>query len=265
MTKRFGFDASRIQTLEESILWAAQNGFRYIDFNADSTPNDIASFNAERIRKVRDLCSTHGIEIGIHPSSAVNNAEIAPIVAEAIDEYLLANLNLAVQLGCGWLVGHGGYHFGDVQSRRIAVIERIKRLVHRAEKTEVQIFFENHNKEPDHAEIHYIPHNVEETRWFFDEIQSPHFKWAFNVAHAHLVPENWQGFLDEFGVDHIGQVRLNDNRGDYEVHLVPGEGNIDFPSLFARLKLMSYEGWFSLGFGNEEDKLRVRDWFTTLL
>ena len=88
---------------------------------------------------------------------------------------------------------------------------------------------------------------------------------AFNVAHGHLVPEGWQGFLETFGVDNIGQVRLNDNTGEYEIHLIPGEGNIDFEGLFARLRELGYDGWFSLGFGNDADKVRVRDWFTSLL
>lgn len=262
---RFGFDAPKHQTLEDSILWAAKNGFRYIDFQADLPPNDIASFDAARLHKVRELCEAHGIKIGIHPSSAINNAEYVPIMSEAVDEYLFANFDLAVQLGCGWLIGHGGYHFGDLKRRRETAIDRLKRLVERAEKTDVMIFFENHNKEPESAEIHYLPHNIEETRWFFDAIQSSHFKWAFNVAHGHLVPEGWQGFLEEFGADNIGQVRLNDNKGDYEIHLVPGQGNIDFPALFAKLSKMGYSGWFSLGFGNEADKIRVRDWFVTFL
>ncbi len=265
MTHRFGFDAPRHQTLEDSILWAAQNNLPHIDFQADLSPNDIASFDNARVRKVRDLCEKHGVEIGIHPSSAINNAEYVPIMAEAVDEYLFANFDLAVRLNCGWLVGHGGYHFGDVQRRQAVSLERMKRLVDHAEKTDVIIFFENHNKEPEHAEIHYIPHNVEETREFFDAIQSPHFRWAFNVAHGHLVPEGWQGFLDTFGVDNIGQVRLNDNTGEYEIHLIPGEGNIDFEGLFARLRELGYDGWFSLGFGNDVDKIRVRDWFTSLL
>ena len=49
---------------------------------------------------------------------------------------------------------------------------------------------------PDNAEMHYIPHNVAETRRFFDAIEAPRFKWAFNVGHAHLVPDGFDGFLD---------------------------------------------------------------------
>ena len=264
MMNRFGFDVSG-QPIEQLIRWAAQNSFYYIDFQADLPPNDIASFDATRVRAVRDLCETHNIAIGIHTSSAINSAEYVPIMAEAVDEYLFANLDLAARLGCGWLIGHGGYHFGDIPRRRERAVERMKRLVDKAEQADVPIFFENHNKEPEYAEIHYIPHNVEETHWFFDAIQSPYFKWAFNVAHGHLVPEGWEGFLDAFGVENIGQVRLNDNTGDYEIHLVPGEGTIDFEALFARLKADGYSGWFSLGFGNDADKVRVRDWFATLV
>ena len=196
MRERFGFDAPKQKPIEASIEWAAENGFGYIDFQADVPPNDIASFDAARVRTVRELCEKHGIALGIHPSSAINNAEYVPIMSEAVDNYLYANLDLAQRLGCGWLIGHGGYHFGDVAQRRDTAIERIQRLVARAEQAEIVIFFENHNREPEHAEIHYIPHNVEETRWFFDAMCSPYLKWAFNVAHGHLVPEGWRGFLD---------------------------------------------------------------------
>ena len=73
------------------------------------------------------------------------------------------------------------------------------------------------------------------------------------------------GFLDTFGVDNIGQVRVNDNTGEYEIHLVPGEGTIDFPSLFDRVETGGYQGWYNLGFGNGADKIRIRDWFETMI
>jgi len=33
----------------------------------------------------------------------------------------------------------------------------------------LELHFENHNAEPEHAEIHYIPHTVAETRRFFSD------------------------------------------------------------------------------------------------
>ena len=265
MSTRFGFDAPKNLPIEESIAWAAANDFWYIDFNADSPPNDITSFDRTRIAGVRNLLEETGVQLGVHPVSAINNAECVPIMSEAVNEYLEANLRLAAALGCGWIIGHGGYHFGDVELRRQAAVDRIQRLVDLAGKAGLMVYFENHNKEPDLAEIHYIPHNVEETRWFFDAIQAPHFKWAFNVAHGHLVPEGWAGFVDVFGVDNIGQVRVNDNTGEFEIHMVPGEGTIDFSALFAKVEGGGYDGWYNLGFGDEADKIRIRDWFETLV
>jgi sugar phosphate isomerase/epimerase len=264
MKDRFGFNAAG-KPLEEHIAWAGGNHFGYIDFAADAPPNDIKSFDDARVRRVRSLCDRHGVRIGIHTTSAVNGAEYVPIMSEAVDRYLLANLDLSLRLACGWVIVHGGYHFGDLPARKNAAVERIKRITREAERRHATLFFENHNKEPRHAEIRYLPHTVEETRWFLDQIQSPNLKWAFNVAHAHLVPEGWKGFLDAFGVSRIGQVRLNDNQGDYEIHLVPGEGNIDFKAVFAQLRQRGYKGWFSLGFGNDADKIRVRDQFVKLL
>ncbi len=265
MSERFGFDAPKDVPIEESIVWADQNGFRYIDFQADLPPNDVASFDTDRVRRVRALCDAHRVAVGIHTSSAVNVAALVPVMARAASEYLLANLELAERLGAGWIVAHGGYHFGDREQRQAAAVEQLQHLLAQAEGTGIAIFLENHNKEPDDAEIHYMPHNVEETRWFFEAIGSPQPKWSFNVAHAHLVPEDWRGFLDAFGVGNIGQVRLNDNTGTHEIHLVPGEGNIDFRAVFAALRERGYSGWFSLGFGDQQDKVRVRDGFVSLL
>ena len=84
MKHRFGFDAPKHRPIEASIRWAAENGFRYIDFQADVPPNHIAAFDAARVRTVRDLCETHDIAIGIHPSSAINNAEYVPIMLKPL-------------------------------------------------------------------------------------------------------------------------------------------------------------------------------------
>ncbi len=260
--ERFGFNAPRLRPLEATLEWAAANRFSYVDFNADAAPNGVHDFDDARARHVRDLSQRHGLHIGIHTSSAVNNAEVAPFVADAVDEYLRANVELAERLGCEWVIVHGGYHFGDVQRRRDVAVSRLQRLHEFAVARQVPLWFENHNKEPDRAEIHYIPDNVEELRWFLEApglADSPWFRWSFNAAHAHLVPEGVAGFLDAFGVERIAQVRLTDNTGEYEVHLVPGQGTIDFPDIFRRLDRAGYGGPFALDFGADEDKVRVRD------
>lgn len=265
--ERFGFNAPGDRPLEASIKWAAENHFFYLDFNADDGPNALDSFDDSRVGRVHDLCAQHNVHIGIHTRSSVNNAEIAPYVAGAVDEYNRINIRLAKRLGCEWVIVHGGYHFGDVGRRREAAVARLQRLADTASEEEMPLWLENHNKEPEHAEIHYIPYTVEQLRWFLDAPglhDTPWLLWSFNVGHANLVPEKIPGFLEAFDVRRIAQVRVTDNRGDYEEHLVPGKGNIDFVDTFRRLDSAGYTGPFSLDFGTLEDKARIRDQWLSL-
>jgi sugar phosphate isomerase/epimerase len=259
--ERIGYDAGGTH-LEEALAWALANALHYVDFNADRGPNHLNSWSDERVRAVRETCARHNIHLGLHTASAVNVAEVSPYVSDAVDAYLRANIDLATRLGCEWLVVHGGYHFSsDISARKAASLERLKRTVAYAEQANAHLLLENLNFEPDDAEIHYLAHNIDECRYYFEAISSPHFGWAFTVNHANLVPEGINGFIDAFGISRIGEVRLADNLGDKEVHLNPGEGNIDFVSLFKRLEAAGYQGHYMMAFGNQADKLAALDFF----
>ena len=257
---RIGFDAGSTP-LEEALEFAAANGFHYMDFNADTGSNRLDGWSDERVRRVRDACDRDSISLTIHTTSGVNVAELAPFVGDAVDRYLSANVDLAERLGCGRLVVHGGFHFSSsVDARKSASVERLRRAVAHAEKSGRVLLLENLNFEPDDAEVHYLAHTVEECKTYFDAISSESFGWAFTVNHAHLVPEDIDGFLDAFGIDRIGEVRLADNVGHREVHLVPGQGNIDFGAVFSRLESSGYGGFYTMSFGSLQDKLDAREW-----
>jgi sugar phosphate isomerase/epimerase len=180
----------------------------------------------------------------------------------AIDDYLRQNFDLAAAVGGAYVICHGGYHFSGDREQRLAVaIDRMQRAVSWASERDLDIYFENHNKEPDNAEIHYMPRDVAETRQFFQAIDDPRFKWAFNVGHAHLVTDGFDGFLNAFGVERIGQVRLNDTHGRYEEHLLPGQGIVDFRAVFRRLTEAGYDGPFTLDFGTSEERAHWRTVF----
>ena len=256
---RIGFDAGSTR-VEDALDWVARHRFFYLDFNADTGANRLDAWDAARVRAVRATCERHGIHLGLHTSSAVNVAELSPHVSHGVDDYLRANVDLAVRLGCEWVIVHAGYHFSSALSARTtASLERLQRLTAYAETTGAHLVLENLNREPDRAEIHYLAHTVEECRVYFDAIRSPHFGWAFTVNHAHLVPDGIDGFVDAFGVDRIGEVRLADNTGEYEIHLRPGEGTIDFDAMFARLESSGYRRHYTMAFGSLEDKIAARD------
>jgi sugar phosphate isomerase/epimerase len=260
---RIGIDLGGRRPIEEGIAWAAANGVRYVDCcleAAGPAPNAPHLWTPERVAAVRAGAEQGAVQLGLHTLSGVNVAETSPFVGDAVDRYLDAYIDLAARLGAAWIVVHGGFHFSsDYVARRAASIERLTRAVERAERAGVRLLLENLNREPEHAEVRYLAFSIEECRGYFSRISSPALGWAFTVNHAHLLPQGVAGFLDAIGVERCGEVRVADNRGDFEQHLKPGEGTIDFPDMFRRLEDGGYRGHYMLAFGSREDMLEGRD------
>ncbi|NQW17481.1 MAG: sugar phosphate isomerase/epimerase [Chloroflexi bacterium] len=257
---RIGFDAGT-QDLESAIAWSILHGIKFIDINCDIGSNHIDNWDDGRIENVADLLADNNIHVGIHTLSAVNIAEFSPRMSEAVDGYLAANIELGARLGAEWITVHAGMHFTtELEARRKASIDHLKRATILAEALGQQLLLENLNFEPDDAEVHYLAHTVEECHWYFDAIKKDAFGWAFTANHANLVPDGVDGFLKAFGVDRIGCVRLADNVGTVEVHMIPGEGNIDFKSMFHRLEGAGYGGHYTMAYGTPVQKLESRDW-----
>jgi sugar phosphate isomerase/epimerase len=260
---RIGVDLGGRRPLEEGLEWAAAHSVRYLDCSLDAAgqaPNAPDLWTAKRCARVQESCQRAGVHLGLHTLSAVNIAETAPFVAEAVDRYLRAYTELAPRLGAQWIVVHGGLHFSsDYAARRAASLERLRRAVDHAERVGVRLLLENLNREPERAEVHYLAVTIEECREYLERIPSPYLGWAFTVNHAHLLEEGIDGFLDAVGLDRCGEVRLADSRGDYEQHLKPGEGTIDFGRMFRRIEGSGYRHHYMLAFGSWQDMLAGRD------
>ena len=259
---RIGFDAGGTR-VEDALAFAARNSFHYVDFNADRGPNDLRRWDDERVAAFRARCDADDLHVGVHTLSGVNVAEFSPFASEGVDRYLEANVDLATRLGCEWVVVHAGFHFSAAEAARkeaaLERLKRLKRLTGYAERHGARLLLENLNREPNNAEVHYQAFDIGECRYFFDAISSDAFGWAFTVNHANLVPERTEGFVDELGIGRIGEVRLADNTGEYEVHLLPGEGNIDFGAVFGLIEGAGYTGHYSMAFGTEDEKVAARD------
>lgn len=257
---RIGIDLGRKIRLEAGIELAASHGIRFIDVQLDTGDNAFDRFDTVRCAGIRRACEAHGIRLGLHTSSAVNVAEYAPIVGAAVDRYLEAYLDVYHELGAQWIVLHAGYHFTSDQSQRMqAGLDRIRRLVERAERTGAMLYLENLNKEPAQAEVHYLAHTLEEWRWYFERIDSPSFRLSFTANHAHLVPEGVDGFIDGLDFTRVGEVRLADCwRNGHEEHLLPGRGDFDFGSMFRRIEAAGFGGHYTNAFGTLNDMIEAR-------
>jgi sugar phosphate isomerase/epimerase len=257
---RIGVDLGRRAKIEDGIEAAIEHGVRYLDLKIDVAPNAIESLTKERIKAIRETCEKHEIHIGVHTLSAVNMAEIAPHVRDGVDRYIKGHMDACMELGGEWIVVHAGFHFtSDFELRRDAGLERLKRFSDYGEKIGLTLLLENMNWEPDDAEVHYLAHNLEECHYYFERLDSPRLRWAFTVNHAHLVPEGIDGFIDAMDLGRCDEVRLADCFGDKEVHLKPGEGNIDFGHAFKRIESAGFQGHYMNAFGSLEDMVAARD------
>src|SRR5437667_8802868 len=87
---RIGIDVGRKLPLEEAIAWAAANAVRFVDVQLDTGANALGTIDARRAAGLRASAERQGIHLGLHTSSAVNVAEYAPYVGEAVEEYIRA-------------------------------------------------------------------------------------------------------------------------------------------------------------------------------
>ncbi len=258
---RIGIDVGRKMSVEEAVKWAIDNDVTHIDCQIDVAPNALQSFGEARAAPIRDACAEAGLHLGLHTLSAVNIAEFAPFASDAVDTYLKTYVDASIRLGAEWIVVHAGYHFTDDIDERMQIgLERLKRVTAYAEEKGARILLENLNWEPDRAEVHYLAHTVEECLYYFDRLDSPALGWSFTVNHATLVPEGIAGFLDAMPTDRLAEVRLADNNGEYEIHMQPGEGIIDFTDMFRRVEATGYSGYYMNAFGSLDDMLRGRDY-----
>ena len=137
--------------------------------------------------------------------------------------------------------------------------ERLKRIADYAQKNKAVILLENLNKEPDDAEVHYLAHTVEECRYYWD-IDSPALGLSFTANHAHLVPEGIEGFVDALDFSRVREVRLADCfRNGYEIHLPPGEGDLDFGEMFRLIEGRGFTGTYVNAFKSLDAMLAARD------
>jgi len=258
---RIGIDIGHKLPLEDAVAWASAHDLRFVDVQLDTGANALGTIDERRAAALHATCERHGVHLGLHTSSAVNVAEYAPYVGDAVEQYLTAYVDAACRLGAEWIVMHAGFHFTSDREERIAAgRERLRRIVAYAERKGALVLLENLNKEPPEAEVHYLAHTVEEWRSYFERIQSPAFRLSFTVNHAHLVPEGVAGFIDAIEMDRVEEVRLADCfRNGHEVHLKPGAGDLDFGDMFRRIEGAGFRGHYMNAFGSLDDMLKGRD------
>ncbi len=106
-------------------------------------------------------------------------------------------------------------------------LERIKRLICKAEDSNINLAFENLRR-PGHL------------RYIFENVESERIKFCFDIGHWHCHAPN-EDLLSEFG-SKLTALHLHDNDGTDDQHLLPFEGTIDWVKAMRKIKSIEYQG-----------------------
>ncbi len=172
-----------------------------------------------------------------------------------IEVFLVGDEDVSSLLGCGFeLVCHlpelDGKCFESLEQSR--QLEARKAVVHF--HTRSQMTFEEKTQtlrrlQRGAAEsgIVLCLENTEETVEALKSVfvAVPELRFCLDVGHANLFSNNPLDFLRIFK-DRLEHLHISDNRGGNtekdDLHLPPGEGSVDFPSIFSMLKELGYDG-----------------------
>ena len=116
------------------------------------------------------------------------------------------------------------------------------------------------NGEPERAEVHYMPGHARGHRHYFEQIRSPHLKWAFTINHAHYDPIGIKGFIDGMDMSRCEEVRIADNNGLYELHMHPAPHRRLRRHVPTASRRAGFRGHYMCGWGSRDDMLLGRDY-----
>ena len=149
----------------------------------------------------------------------------------------------------GWTQEGGAWRHGDKALPR--VIDAFGRLVRRAELRGVTLVLEP---------LSFLETTAVETLddvlSVVNGVASDALVVMLDTGHVNVTAHAlgldpkayWAEHVEKLGL-RLQHLHLDDNLGDLDSHLVPGDGNFDFKSAFANLKRSGYAGWLSAEIG----------------
>jgi protein FrlC len=164
--------------------------------------------------------------------------------AESVD-YIKAGIDNAVQIGSPTVSLCPGMVLFDE-----SVKKGWKQLVKSYKEIEEYVVGKNVRLliEPAHRFESNLILTVDDCLRMLDELQSDKFGILLDTGHANVNGEDFKAIIPKCKGIPL-HIHLDDNLGDFDSHMIPGKGNVDFDSLFNALKEVGYKGFISVELG----------------
>lgn len=242
---------------------------------------EICSFPAHLDYHNRDDVARAGEKIhalGIRPVSfhapfadKIDITALDPTQRETAVGELLAACEAAAAMGCENLVLHPGPERSgrppeeEFLARMRNAAESLNTVANRCRQLGIHLLLEN-----------MLPHllfgHTSDMLYLLGSIRHCEVGACLDTGHAHLSRE--LGMVIHKLSGHLHLIHVNDNRGDRDDHLAPGEGHIDWPWLMSELKRCHFGGTLILELSSRENESvpamlararHARDFLTALM
>lgn len=104
--------------------------------------------------------------------------------------------------------------------------------------------------EPAHRFESNIILTIDDCIEFLNKLNSPKFGILLDTGHANINDEKFDEIIPKLK-DLLFHIHIDDNNADFDAHLIPGEGNVDFKSLIKQLGNIEYKGFLSAELGTK--------------
>lgn len=256
--ERLGFtDSHQGETVQDSIDFAAQHGFKIVEINLNRSSLFPENFDSATRNSIRSHAEKVGVNLSFHGPVDISLMPRHGVIREAGVLRLREMIDFAYDLGGKTFTVHPG---------RVAFFHAADSKVYFLKKRYPQIYFEalrsslrelsSHSKGRVDLCIENTYHLDEMVREIIEESLSRnelHLTW--DVAHAGMGDEKAQKETFDFFRSHLDKIRvvhLHDRR-EGASHLVIGSGQIDFSPVF-RL-LADSQAYFIIEMRNRADTI----------
>jgi sugar phosphate isomerase/epimerase len=242
---------------------------------------EVCSFPAHLDYHNRDNVARAGEKIhalGMRPVSFhapfadwIDITALDPAQRETAVVELLIACEAAAAMGCENLVLHPGPERSgrppeeEFHARMRNAAESLNTVANRCCELGVHLLLEN-----------MLPHllfgHVNDMLYLLGSIRHCEVGTCLDTGHAYLSRE--LGMVANKLSGHLHLIHANDNRGDRDAHLPPGEGHIDWPWFVGELKRWNFDGALILELSSRENESvpdmlararQARDYLTALM
>ncbi|MEM2908120.1 MAG: sugar phosphate isomerase/epimerase family protein [Candidatus Hadarchaeales archaeon] len=234
-------------TIEQAIRVTAELGFDCVEVIYD-LPHFGPNFEPSAVRELGELIRSHGLLASVHATIwDINPASHYPAVRDLSATQIKRSIDVCERLGGRIVVVHPG---------RCPVPERVE-VLDRTKKWYVE-FLEDCLDYASERGITLAPENIDGAHYPYSDasqlkLLAESFEGlgiTFDIGHAYIAQRRRGAEVPEENIAHqireieryLAHIHLHDNKGTWDDHLPPGEGEINFGPIIEALRAVKYDG-----------------------